>query len=193
MILRTHFWLMRYLLLFKKPLFKIALEYEELMKNPKNQRTFADIMKLRKAKIRKEKFEWSIGPMAVQFPMAFQLPTVIISGAKKCGTKVLMRFFGHHPQVIIGKTETPFHQSGDDEYDVKNYLQLVHRIWKLDDNKRKLDHLALKRLRGQQTVFMAKTANKGIKKIMAFVEAHPDFIPLSYIKTWAQTVRSITG
>lgn len=29
-----------------------------------------------------------------------QLPTVFVTGAKKCGTKALIRFFGHHPQVI---------------------------------------------------------------------------------------------
>ena len=32
-----------------------------------------------------------------------QLPTVFVSGAKKCGTKTLMRFFGHHPQIIRGR------------------------------------------------------------------------------------------
>ena len=30
-----------------------------------------------------------------------QLPTVFVTGAKKCGTKALIRFFGHHPQVFL--------------------------------------------------------------------------------------------
>ena len=60
-------------------------------------------MKLRKNEVKKEKFE--MVSSASKDPLAFQLPTVIVAGAKKCGTKALMRFFGHHPQVIMGKAE----------------------------------------------------------------------------------------
>ena len=165
------------------------------MKNRQNQRIFSDIMKVRKSKFRKEKFESNQAENAeiINDPMAFQLPTVIVSGAKKCGTKTLMRFFGHHPQVIIGRVEAPFHQSGDDQFDVKSYLQLLYRVWKLDENVEKLNRLP--KLYGPKAspIFMAKTGNKGIKKIIEFIAENPDFIPFPYIKTWAENVQSITG
>ena len=81
------------------------------MKNPLNQRIFADIMKVRKSLVRKAKFE-SLQLNISKDPLAWQLPTVVVSGAKKCGTKALMRFFGHHPQIIIGRVEAPFHTTG---------------------------------------------------------------------------------
>ena len=73
------------------------------MKIPRNQILFSDIMKVRKSNFRKEKFESNHEEkVEVQNdPLAFQLPTVIVSGAKKCGTKTLMRFFGHHPQARL--------------------------------------------------------------------------------------------
>ena len=39
---------------------------------------------------------------------------------------------------------------------------------------------------------MAKTANKGLLKIVEFVKKNPDFIKFPYIRTWADEVRSIT-
>jgi len=90
--------------------------------------------------------------------------------------------------VIIGRVEAPFLQSGDDEFDVKSYLQLLYRVWKLEENEEKM-----KNLDSNQPVFMAKTGNKGIKKIMEFVTENPEFIQLPYVKSWAKNVQSITG
>ena len=70
------------------------------MKNPKYQRIYADLMKSRKAKHRKDRFE-HVRIERRYDPLALQLPTVIVAGAKKCGTKALMRFFGHHPQARV--------------------------------------------------------------------------------------------
>lgn len=78
-----------------------------------------------------------------------------------------MRFFGHHPQVLRSHIEAPYHQSGDDEFDIKNYLLRMYRVWSQEDNKKKLWDIRKKRL---NPVFMAKTANKGIKHVMDFIE-----------------------
>lgn len=56
------------------------------MKNPKYQRIYADIMKSRMAKARNNQFE-NVRKWKRYDPMALQLPTVIVAGAKKCGTK----------------------------------------------------------------------------------------------------------
>ena len=40
---------------------------------------------------------------------------------------------------------------------------------------------------------MAKTANKGAKKIMEIIGEYPEIIKEPYIKTWAESVQSITG
>lgn len=80
-----------------------------------------------------------------------------------------MRLFGHHPQVLR-TGETPYHQSGDDEYDIKSYLLKMYRIWSQPENKEKLLQIRREKL---IPIFMAKTANKGIKEVMDFVKA-PD-------------------
>ena len=101
-----------------------------------------------------------------------------------------MRFFGHHPQIVIGRVEAPYHQSGDDEYDMKSYLQLLSRVWRLESNRLKMEKLEKNKTR---QVFMSKTANKGMGAIMEFIKENPNFIQFQYIRTWARTLRSITG
>ena len=46
--------------------------------------------------------ELNSNPTDITIQLMQQLPTIFVSGAKKCGTKTLMRFFGHHPQIIRG-------------------------------------------------------------------------------------------
>ena len=65
---------------------EILQKFNKLMKQPKYQRMYNDIMKSRKAKIRKERFE-RVRVQKRYDPLALQLPTVIVAGAKKCGTK----------------------------------------------------------------------------------------------------------
>lgn len=56
------------------------------MKNSKYQRIYGDVMKSRNAKRRKDQFD-TVRVKKRNDPLALQLPTVIIAGAKKCGTK----------------------------------------------------------------------------------------------------------
>jgi hypothetical protein len=74
------------------------------MKDPKYNRMYADLLKSRKSIRRKSQFD-NIRKEKRYDPLALQLPTVIVAGAKKCGTKALMRFFGHHPQILSGYGE----------------------------------------------------------------------------------------
>ncbi|CBY37257.1 unnamed protein product [Oikopleura dioica] len=100
-----------------------------------------------------------------------QLPTVFVTGAKKCGTKALIRFFGHHPQVVHGFMESPYHDTGNAIFDVKSYLNHAWLMWKqkndVVDNISKIKQLIEKE---QKINFLGKTANSGIKKIVNFVQ-----------------------
>jgi len=121
-----------------------------------------------------------------------QLPTIFISGAKKCGTKTLMRFFGHHPQIIRAFMEAPYRITGDDKKDMENYLSHLWIMWKSKgsflDNPKKIRKL---RAANKDFFFMAKTGNAGIRKILDFIEKFPHFIDAEYVQDWKSKVKNI--
>ena len=51
---------------------------------------------------------------------------------------------------------------------MKNYLELLYRVWTLPENRNKLWDCRKNKL---PPVFMAKTANKGAQAIMDFIKA----------------------
>lgn len=67
---------------------------------------------------------------------------------------------------------------------------MLYRLWKIDSNQEKLQKA---RAHGKKVIYMSKTANKGIKKIMEIIKAYPDVIKFPYVKNWAEKVQSITG
>ena len=48
---------------------------------------------------------------------------------------ILYTYFKLCQKVLRGFTEAPYHQSGDDEFDIKNYLGLLYRVWSQPANK----------------------------------------------------------
>ena len=58
-----------------------------------------------------------------------QLPHIIITGFKKCGTKTLQHFFGFHPEIISGRSENPFQITGDAQTDMDAYLYMTFNNW----------------------------------------------------------------
>ena len=67
---------------------------------------------------------------------------------------------------------------------------MLYRLWKIDSNQEKLQKA---RAHGKKVIYMSKTANKGIKKIMEIIKAYPDVIKFPYVKNWAEKIQSITG
>lgn len=136
--------------------------------------------------------ELNSNPTDITIQLMQQLPTIFVSGAKKCGTKTLMRFFGHHPQIIRGLQEAPFRTTGDIKKDMEYYLTHLWTLWTVNgpyiDNKRKIMEL---RKAKKEFYFMAKTANSGINKIVDFINDFPNFIDDDYIKDWRHKVKNI--
>ena len=58
-----------------------------------------------------------------------QLPHIIITGFKKCGTKTLQHFFGFHPEIISGRSENPFQITGNAQTDMDAYLYMTFNNW----------------------------------------------------------------
>ena len=71
-------------------------------RNKQKQEVINEVMEKRNEKYQmlKEKY---LNSNSLLTELMQQLPTIFVSGAKKCGTKTLIRFFGHHPQIIRGE------------------------------------------------------------------------------------------
>ena len=71
------------------------------------QKVIKEVMEVQFKKYQElKKKELNSNPSNITLQLMQQLPTIFVSGAKKCGTKTLMRFFGHHPQIIRGTIST---------------------------------------------------------------------------------------
>ncbi|CBY07206.1 unnamed protein product [Oikopleura dioica] len=122
--------------------------------------------------------------------LAYQLPNIVITGAKKCGTKALQRFFGHHPQVIRGFAESPFQNLDDSDLAFRNYLKSLYRIWTMPESKKKIEK---NRNDSKASFFMAKTGMSGIVWLQSYLESHPEILNKhENLQNWMNNVQCIT-
>ena len=75
---------------------------EKLERKAEKQEVINEVMEKRNEKYQMLK-EKDLNSNSLLTELMQQLPTIFVSGAKKCGTKTLIRFFGHHPQIIRGQ------------------------------------------------------------------------------------------
>ena len=90
--------------------FDIQQDQKELTPRERHdakQKVINEVMEVQFKKYQeRKKKELNSNPTNITLELMQQLPTIFVSGAKKCGTKTLMRFFGHHPQIIRGNIST---------------------------------------------------------------------------------------
>jgi len=116
------------------PLFDQDIEnqFQKLMQNPKYQMLYQDLLKARKShflKWRQQSLQKALMEKNKEDRLTKQLPHIIITGFKKCGTKTLQHFFGFHPEIISGRSENPFQITGDAQTDMDAYLYMTFNNW----------------------------------------------------------------
>ena len=111
----------------------IELQFKEIMKDAQNQRLYQDLLKDRKSyylKRRLKQMQDELAKRQKEDRLASQLPHIVVSGFKKCGTKTLQHFFGFHPEIVSGRSENPVQITGDAKNDLDAYLFQAYQNWK---------------------------------------------------------------
>ena len=102
------------------------------MKTAQNQKLYQELLKERKnyyMRRRHRQMEQEMMERNRENRLAYQLPHIIVSGFKKCGTKTVQHFFGFHPEIISGRSENPVQVTGDAKTDVDAYLYQTYQNW----------------------------------------------------------------
>ena len=111
---------------------EIEEQFNELMKKAQNQKLYKELLNDRKnyfMKRRHYELEKKLAAKNRENRLAYQLPHIIVSGFKKCGTKTLQHFFGFHPEIISGRSENPVQVTGNAKTDVAAYLYQTYQNW----------------------------------------------------------------
>ena len=111
---------------------EIDEQFNELMKHAQNQKLYKELLNDRKnylMKRRHHELQKDLAEHNRENRLVYQLPNIIVSGFKKCGTKTVQHFFGFHPEIISGRSENPVQVTGDAKTDVAAYLYQTYQNW----------------------------------------------------------------